>query len=114
MFKCRDVRTNKFGVIINLSFQQKKCIHICVPSYFINTIVYIILYVNVHFCLYKSAKNKTQYFITISATKNSNLQQIDTIYNFKRFFDFITYFIHTSCEILQIKQRIIINSTFVA
>lgn len=54
MFRCTlFVLTNS---VFHNKFQQKKCIHICVPSYFIDIVVYIIFYVNVHFCLYKSAK----------------------------------------------------------
>lgn len=59
---------------------QKKCIHECVPSYFIDIFFfYIIFYVNVHFCccfLIRAQEIKLEMssaFITVYVTKMSNL-----------------------------------------
>lgn len=65
-------------VFSRLSFNRKKCIpRMCVPSYFIDIFLYIISYVNVHFCHTRtSAKIKLDillYCYTVCATKGPNL-----------------------------------------
>lgn len=60
MLRCVLTRSMLHVVFMLIVLTEKKCIHVCVPSYFIDIIVYIIPYVNVHFCCSscKSAKIK--------------------------------------------------------
>lgn len=71
-----------------LSFIRKNVYTSCVPSYFIDIFLYIISYVNVHFCCsYKSAKIKLGYFLLLlqymRLKSSKTYSNIDTIYKFR-------------------------------